>query len=89
MKHKAIEQILGRADLAKSDSDYTYFFSLMLAGEALAKRIVLGIVASIGDDSDRNRYRLEHQLARADGIGEWGKALEDNLMGIACPIFPS
>lgn len=83
MKHKAIEQILGRADLAKSDSDYTYFFSLMLAGEALAKSIVLGIVASIGDDSDRNRYRLEHQLARADGIGEWGKALEDALSGPA------
>lgn len=83
MKHKAIEQILQRADLAKADSDYTYFFTLMLVGEALAKTIVLGIVAAVDDDVDRNRYRLEHQLARADGVGDWSKALEDALIGPA------
>ncbi len=44
MKHKAIEQILQRADLAKSDSDYTYFFTLMLVGEALAKTVVLALL---------------------------------------------
>lgn len=83
MKHKAIEQIVQRADSAKFDSDFTYFFSLLLAMEALAKTIVLGVVASIVDDKDRNRYRLEHQLVRADGLGEWGRVLEDALTGPA------
>lgn len=64
MKHVAIEQIIQRAESAKSDSDFTYFFSLLLAMEALAKTIVLGVVASIADDKDRNRYRLEHQLVK-------------------------
>ena len=83
MNHIAIEQILARAEMAKSDSDFTYFFSLLYAIEALAKTIVLGIIASIVDDKDRNRYRLEHQLVRADGLGEWGKVFEDALTGPA------
>ena len=83
MKHVAIEQVLERAERAKSDSDFTYFFSLLLAIEALAKTMVLGVVAAIADDKDRNRYRLEHQLVRSDGLGEWGKAIEDALTGPA------
>ncbi|MGH8645603.1 MAG: NB-ARC domain-containing protein [Gammaproteobacteria bacterium] len=83
MKHIAIEQVLQRADRAKSDSDFTYFFSLLLAAEALAKTIVLGIVAAIADDKDRNRYRLEHQLVRSDGLGDWGRVIEDALIGPA------
>ena len=83
LKHVAIEQILQRVERAKSDSDFTYFFSLLLATEALAKTVVAGIIAAIGEDSDRNRYRLEHQLVRADGIGDWGNALEDALTGQA------
>jgi hypothetical protein len=83
MKHAAIEQVLERAEMAKSDSDFTYFFALLLAAEALAKTMVLGVLAAIADDKDRNRYRLEHQLVRADGIGEWGKAIEDALIGPA------
>ena len=31
MKHIAIEQVVERAERAKSDSDFTYFFSLLLA----------------------------------------------------------
>jgi len=62
MKHIAIEQVLERAERAKFDSDYTYFFALLFAAEAIAKTMVLGMVASIADDKDRNRYRLEHQL---------------------------
>ena len=83
MKHLAIDQVLARADRAKSDSDFTYFFSVLLAAEALAKTIVLGIVAAIVDDKDRNRYRLEHQLVRSEGLGDWGKVLEDALIGAA------
>jgi hypothetical protein len=83
MKHLAIEQLLERAERAKSDSDYTYFFALLFAAEALAKTMVLGMVASIGDDKERNRYRLEHQLVRSDGLGDWGKVIEDALIGPA------
>jgi len=83
MKHTVIDQVLQRAQIAKSDSDFTYFFSVLLAGEALAKTAILGLIAAIGDDKDRNRYRLEHSLARSDGLGDWGKAIEDALTGPA------
>jgi hypothetical protein len=83
MSHAAIEQVLKRAEQAKSESDFTYFFSLLLAAEAIAKTIVLGVVASIADEKDRNRYRLEHQLVRSDGLGDWGKVIEDALIGTA------
>jgi tetratricopeptide (TPR) repeat protein len=83
MSHAAINQVLQRAEQAISDSDFTYFFSLLLAGEALTKTIVLGMVAAIADDKDRHRYRLEHQLVRSDGLGDWAKTLEDALIGPA------
>lgn len=83
MKHVAIEQALDRAERAKSDSDHAYFFAILYAAEALTKTIVLGMVASIADDKDRNRYRLEHQLVRADGLGDWGRVIEDALSGSA------
>src|SRR3546814_2829128 len=64
MKHVAIEQVISRTEFAKLDSDFTYFFSLLLASEAIAKTIILGMVSAISDEKDRNRYRLEHQLVR-------------------------
>ena len=81
--HIAVEQVLKRAETAKSESDFTYFFSLLLATEAIFKLTVLGLVALIAEDKDRNRYRLEHTLVRADGLGEWGRVLEDALSGPA------
>lgn len=72
IRHAAIDQVMQRTDYAKEDSDFTYFFSLLLAAEAISKIAVVGIVASIGDDKSRNRYRLEHQLVRSDGLGDWG-----------------
>src|SRR3546814_10809505 len=64
MKHVAIEQVISRTEFAKLDSDFTYFFSLLLASEAIAKTLILGMVSAISDEKDRNRYRLEHQLVR-------------------------
>lgn len=83
MRHITIDQILKRAENAKGDSDHTYFFSLLLAGEVLLKLTTLGFVAAVQDDKDRNRYRLEHTLVRADGLGDWGKVMEDSLSGPA------
>lgn len=81
MGHQAIEQVLARARLAKSDSDFTYFSDLLLAAEALGKLIAIGMLTAISDDKDRNRYRIEHQLVRADGLGDWARAIEDVLTG--------
>lgn len=81
--HRAIDQVLQRVQDAKADSDFNYFFSLLLAGEALFKTVTLGMIAALEDDKDRNRYRLEHALARSDGLGEWGRVLEDALSGPA------
>ncbi|AEG70763.1 NB-ARC domain-containing protein [Ralstonia solanacearum] len=83
MTHRTIDQVLQRVQDAKSDSDFSYFFALLLAGEALFKTVTLGFIAALGDDKGRNRYRLEYTLARADGLGEWGRALEDAVSGAA------
>lgn len=83
MGHRVIEQVLERVEQAKANSDFDYFFSLLLAGEALFKVVTLGVLAGLNEDKDRNRYRLEYSLARADGLGEWGRALEDALSGPA------
>ena len=87
MKHLAIQKVVERAEQARSDSDFAYFFSLLLAAESLAKTIVAGTVASLDDDQDRNRYRLEHSLIRKDGLGDWGSAIEDSVSGTASQFF--
>lgn len=82
-QHAGIEQVYGRAARARDDSDVSYFFDLLLLGECLTKTIVLGMVAAIAEDKDRNRYRLEYTLVRSDGIGDWGRVLDDVLTGPA------
>lgn len=83
MTHEILDAVLRRAESAKSESDFAYFFSVLLAGEALFKTTVLGYLSALTEDSDRNRYRLEHSLIRADGLGDWGRVLEDALTGPA------
>lgn len=79
----ALTRMLERVDRARQDSDVALFFDLMYAGEMVTKLVTSAMVAAIHDDRDRNRYRLEHKLVRADGIGEWVEALEDSLIGPA------
>lgn len=83
MAHAAIVQLAKRISTAKEDSDFTYFHSLLLQGEALLKTTVLGMLAGVVTDADRHRYRLEHKILKADGIGPWSLALEDALTGPA------
>jgi NB-ARC domain len=48
------------------------------------------LIAAIEDDRERHRYRLVHSLVRADGIGEWSRAIDDTLTGPASQhIVPS
>ena len=87
MKHEIIDRVEQRVENSKGDSDFTYFWSLLLLGETVFKTATLGVLAAIADDSDRNRYRLEHSLVKADGIGDWAKAIEDALSGPAAQFF--
>ena len=73
--------MLERAEEEKDDSDAAYFYSLMYLGETVAKLTALGLLAASSEDSDRNRYRIEYRLARANGIGDWVSALNDILAG--------
>lgn len=70
-----------RLNAGKSDSDTTYFTYLMYFGEMLLKLITVGVIASIEDDKERSRYRLNYNLVRANGLGEWESALSDALVG--------
>ena len=75
--------MLQRIDVARTDSETALFYDLMIAGELVLKLVVAGLTAAVTDDRDRNRYRIEHRLVRADGLGEWAGALEDLLTGPA------
>ncbi len=87
MKHEIIRRVEERVEHAKGDSDFTYFWSLLLLGETAFKTTTLGVLAALTDDRDRNRYRLEHSLVKADGLGDWAKALEDALTGPAAQFL--
>ena len=63
------------------ESDAAYFDALMYAGEGVMKLAIAGLVAAIQDDRERNRYRLEYELVRADSLGTWDKILDDVLTG--------
>ena len=83
MAHKLVEQLLQRAETDKHESDFTYFFALLLAAEAIAKTCVLGMLSAVEQDTGGNRYRLAYRLVRANGLGEWSDAIEDILSGPA------
>ena len=89
MAHAAIAQIEKRVESAKQDSDFTYFYALLLEGEALLKTTVLGFLGCLVNDPDRHRYRLEYKILRADGLGPWSMVLEDALIGPASQFLLS
>jgi hypothetical protein len=83
MPHAAIIQIQRRVESAKHDSDFTYFYSLLLEGEALLKTTVLGFIGSIVSDPDQHRYGLERSILKAEGLNPWALALDNALSGPA------
>ena len=76
-----LQSMLERTEKEKLESDVGYFNALMYMGEAVMKFAVAGLVAAVQDDLDRNRYRLEYRLVRADGLGVWDQVLDDVLVG--------
>ena len=65
------------------NSDTVLFTELLYAGEFILKSTVAAFVSAIEDDRENHRYRLVYGLLRADGIGEWSRALDDVLSGTA------
>ncbi|MFZ0908705.1 MAG: hypothetical protein WAN24_04460, partial [Candidatus Acidiferrales bacterium] len=78
-----IERMRDRLEVARQDSDTALFLYLMYFGEMLLKLAASGLIAAVLDDRDRHRYRQTYRLVRADGLGDWGAAIDDVLTGPA------
>jgi hypothetical protein len=84
---KPFERMWARVENEKADSDTAFFFGLLNLGELVLKFIVAGVVAAIPDDKNRLKYRHEHSLVRADGVGDWASTLDEILTGPAAQIM--
>lgn len=82
-----LERIRGRVASDKEEGDIAYFYALSLELEFLTKLTVLGVVACLREDADRNRYSIEYNLVRCDSIGEWVRILNSTLTGPAAQFF--
>ena len=78
-----LKRMCDRVDLARSDSDTTFFYDLLLLGEMTTKLVAAAIISAIDDDPNRHRYRQLYQLVRADGLGDWAAAIDEALSGPA------
>lgn len=83
MAFTPIEMMLARIGRYGQDSDTAMFSELLYAGELILKLTAAGLIAAIEDDREHHRYRLVHSIVRADGIGEWARALDEALVGPA------
>ena len=76
-----------RIELDREDSNSAYFHALTLKFEYVTKLVTAGVLACVGDESDRHRYSVEHTLVRADSLGEWVRALNTILVGPSSQFF--
>lgn len=86
---KPIDQMRDRYLRDKEDSDVSAFYGLMFFGEFLTKLVVCTFVSGILDDRDRNRFGIQRELVRADGIGEWSSRLDLALTGPSAQFLRS
>jgi hypothetical protein len=78
-----------RLESTKNDSDLAYFYDLLLLGEQLTKILTLFLVSAINEDKDRNKYRHEHFLVRANAIGDFSKTIDEVLTGPSAELITS
>lgn len=83
-----IDAMIRRVQTSKDDSDSVYFYDLLLLGEMVTKIVAGFLVANLNDDLDRTRYRMEHTLVHADGIGEYADVISSLLTGNASNSLP-
>lgn len=80
---KLFDMLHRKSETSKEDSDFSYFFSLLVFGEALTKIVTLITNAALNKDENRHQYRVLYSLVRSNGIGDWSKAIDDMLIGTA------
>ncbi len=83
-----IDLMRRRIETDRADSDTTLFFTLLYYGEFLFKLATVALVSSLPEETERHRYRYLHRLVRADGIGDWGKVLDEALTGPSSALLP-
>ncbi len=83
-----LDSMLRRVYSSKEDSDVTFFYDLILLGEMVTKMVTLFLVGNIKNDIDRTRYRYEYNLVRADGIGDYCKAISSISTGNFSNLLP-
>ena len=88
MEFLPLKQMNQRIVMDRSDSDSTLFHSLLLKGELITKLATAGLVAVIPDDTDRHKYTHLYDLVRANGVGDWTKALDTLLIGPSSQLLP-
>jgi hypothetical protein len=76
-----LELMFARVRRYGTDSDSALFTELLYAGEFILKITTAAFIAAIENDRENHRYRLLHDLVRADGVGEWSRALDEALTG--------
>ncbi len=76
VEFEPLKRMRTRIELAKSDSNSEYFYSLMYGCEFVCKMVASLLVAGILNDKDRSRYRFEYLLIHADGVGEWADSIQ-------------
>ena len=86
MSLSSVDRMLETVEMPP-DSDVALFYQLMYLGELVTKTIVASLVAMVGDDRDRHRYRQLHRLVRADGLGEWSRSMDEVLVGPAAQFL--
>lgn len=75
-----LRRMWDRVAVTAEESDVAYFYDLLNLGELLTKLVVSSVIASI-EDREGNRYKLEHDVLRADSLGDWVKNLQATLTG--------
>jgi tetratricopeptide (TPR) repeat protein len=90
MTFKPFDWMWEQVQVEYDNSEVAYFNSLMYLGEMLTKLVAAGMVAAVDDARDRQQYRLKYQLVRADGLGDWAKAIDEVLTGVPAQyLIPS
>jgi tetratricopeptide (TPR) repeat protein len=78
-----LSEMWSRVDREAGESDVAVFGSLLALFELELKITTAALLAAVETEREGHRYRLEHDLVRADGLGEWESALTEVVTGPA------
>ena len=62
MEYYPLKKLKEKVDVAKQESDLSYFYELLNYAEFLTKNITLFLVSAINEDSERTKYRYQFLL---------------------------